>query len=106
MMIPDFYQDMKPEILEVFSVSKDAIHMHVGFMAQMFAYVSRWGKVWLILTPVFLSLMMEMLDAYTASEEGRSFLLAAHIHDLINTNFIPVIVYFIISRDPSDHRYT
>lgn len=105
-MIPQMYQAIKPEILEIFSVSKDAIHMHVGFGAFLFAYLSRWKKIWLVMTPITLSLVMEMLDAYTDYGHARGFMWASHLHDLLNTNFIPVIVYFIIARDPSDRRYT
>jgi hypothetical protein len=103
-MISDFYQNSKPVILELFSLTKDAIHIHVGFLAFILAFIffKRLRFSWkLLLFPLGLSLTMEILDAISDLGRVHRLLPPAYLHDLINTNFIPIVltlVYTFIQR--------
>jgi hypothetical protein len=100
-MIARLYQDLKPMILDVLLVSKDAIHIHVGFLAFVFAFTIAPKKrraLYLIGIPFTLSLVMELLDFCSDMSEGRSFVFSHHLHDLLNTNFIPVVLTLILTK--------
>ncbi len=89
------YQKMKPIILELFQVSRDAIHMHVGFgcLVLVLFFSSKKLNSFQVLIPGFiLSIIMEILDLRDDYAVSKTVNIAASIHDLINTNFIPVVL--------------
>ncbi len=93
------YQDLKPVIMEVFGLSRDAIHMHVGFLAYLASFLwmkkSRFSRKVLVF-PVGLSLLMELFDLVSdLGRVGRPFPWA-YAHDLLNTNAIPVMLFFVL----------
>lgn len=95
----EFYQSAKPVIIKVLSLSKDAVHIHVGFLAFVLAYllIPKWRESWkILLIPFGLSLGMELLDAIADYHRLGRFLPFAYVHDLLNTNFIPVISFFVL----------
>lgn len=96
-MNPLFYQDFKIIIIKIVHLSKDAIHIHVGFFALMAMLLLSRKKLYqpiILLAPFILSLMMEALDIWGDINIGRRANIPASIHDLINTNLIPVCLLF------------
>ena len=92
------YQSLKPILVELLGLSKDAIHMHVGFacfIAVLF-FTKRSVSSFKVLIPGFiLSLLMEFMDMRDDYNLGRSLNVVATLHDLINTNFIPLVICFM-----------
>jgi len=86
---------MKPVLVELLGLSKDAIHMHVGFASFVLVILitKKSASSFRVLIPGFiLSLFMEFMDMRDEHYLGRNPNIVATIHDLINTNFIPVII--------------
>lgn len=101
-MIPAQYQQFKLIIFEIFSLSRDAIHIHVGFAALILALLLTRKKLhqWSILLPTFiLSVLMEALDIWDELNTIGHVLIAASLHDLLNTNFIPFILVLWARRE-------
>ena len=97
MFNPFIYQRMKPVIVEILGLSKDSIHIYVGFFAYLLCHFL-WKKKRhspLILVPgIALSLVMEIMDFWGDAIMGRDLQYLASLHDVINTNLIAVIVFF------------
>ncbi len=91
----ELYQALKLPVLEILSLSKDAVHIHVGFLAFLLGRYLRGPRLSALLFPLGLSLIMEMLDAIADQRRSGVFYLGAHLHDLINTNGIPLVVQLI-----------
>lgn len=86
---------MKPVIMELFSLSRDAIHMHVGFacLIAVILFTKKEISSFQTILPGFLfSLLMELMDVRDDYSIGRGPDIVAGIHDLINTNFIPLVI--------------
>jgi hypothetical protein len=95
----EFYQGMKPVLVELLSLSKDAIHIHVGFLAFVAGLMLLRRLDWkALLFPLVLSLLMELLDFLMDLRRLGYPLWTAYLHDLINTNFIPVTIYVVLRR--------
>jgi hypothetical protein len=89
------YQSVKLILLELFGLSKDAIHVHIGFLVfALTAVVSRRGfRDWRVVLPgLVLSCLMEILDLRDHYAWSGRWLVWASLHDLMNTNWIPFAV--------------
>ena len=89
------YQNFKLIILDVLSLSKDAIHIHIGLLVFFLAVVlwRRWQLDILALLPVFLVAGgMEVLDLRDDLESLGYMRWSASLHDLINTIFWPTLI--------------
>lgn len=101
-MNPLIYQDFKLVIIGIVQLSKDAIHIHVGFFALMATLLltrKKMHQASVLLGPLILSSMMEILDIWGELSVGRRANIPASVHDLINTNLIPVVLYFWARRE-------
>lgn len=101
-MIPSQYQQFKLIIIEILSLSRDAIHIHVGFAALILTLLFSRKKLhhWSILLPSFiLSVLMETLDVWDELNTIGRVLVGASLHDLINTNLIPFILVVWARRE-------
>lgn len=90
-----WYQALKPVLLEFFGLTKDAIHIHVGFFSLVLVLLVTKKKLssWKILIPGFcLSLLMEIHDLRDDYVYGVALHLGASLHDLVNTNLIPIVL--------------
>jgi hypothetical protein len=90
-----WYQALKPVLLELLGLTKDAIHIHVGFFSLVLVLIVSKLKLssWKILIPGFcLSLLMEIHDLRDDYVYGEALHFSASLHDLINTNLIPLVL--------------
>lgn len=86
---------MKPVLVELLGLSKDAIHMHVGFacfVITIFVWKKNVSSFKVLIPGLIVSLLMEMMDMRDDNNLGRSPNVVASLHDLINTNFIPFVI--------------
>lgn len=89
------YQSIKPVLVELLGLSRDAIHMHVGFACFIATLLITKRSVtsFKVLVPgIILSVLMELMDIRDDYNLGRGPNIPAMIHDLINTNFVPVVI--------------
>lgn len=96
-MNPLLYQDFKIIIIKIVHLSKDAIHIHVGFfvlMAMLLLSKKKLHQPSILFAPFILSFLMEVLDVWGDLSVGRRANIPASLHDLINTNLIPVCLFF------------
>ncbi|HEY0512141.1 MAG TPA: hypothetical protein VGH73_09570 [Thermoanaerobaculia bacterium] len=83
------YQIFKLWVLAVIPLTKDAIHVYVGFVGLLVALIvfRRRLSSYQALIPGFLvSLLMEVFDL----RDGYS--VAASVHDIVNTNLMPLVL--------------
>lgn len=97
-----YYQQLKPIVNELLGLTNDAIHMHIGFFALIatLIIVKKRMNPWLYLVPGFvLSILMEILDIRDDYVYGSRMHFVRNLHDIINTNLIPVVVvwFFYVS---------
>lgn len=93
--------------MDFFGLSKDAIHIHVGFLCLAFYLVLSRKKLssFIVLLPGFcLSLIMEILDLRDVYVYGGPLQLGASLHDILNTNFIPFILV-VLAKTRRIHIY-
>ena len=95
------YQEMKPIILNFLHVSRDAIHIHIGFGCLVLTLLftkKKLNSFYSILPGFIVSVIMEILDLKD-DYFGRGVLnFGAGLHDLVNTNFIPFILVLLAKR--------
>lgn len=93
-----FYQSIKPIIEEVLGLSRDAIHIHIGFMCFFIAALVMRKKLTpqLLIPGLVVSVAMEVMDVYDSMKFGKIYV-AASVHDLVNTNLIPVMIYVLLA---------
>jgi hypothetical protein len=83
------YQIFKLWVLAVIPLTKDAIHIYVGFACLFVALIlfrRRLSSYQALIPGLLVSLAMEALDL----RDGYT--LAASIHDVINTNLLPFVL--------------
>ena len=94
------YQSIKLCLLEIFNLSKDAIHIHIGIGVFFIASIV-WTKgriKTLCLLPVFcVALLMEVLDFRDDLNSFGYPRWSASIHDFVNTVFWPT-VFVLLNR--------
>lgn len=96
-----FYQSLKPVILELLGLTRDAVHIHVGFfcLVLVLLFTQKKANSWFVLLPGFLvSLMMEFMDLWDDYHARHVLNFMASLHDLINTNLIPVVIVLLVRR--------
>ena len=83
------YQDFKLLWLSVLPITKDAIHIYIGFLALVVALIvfrRRITSYWALVPGLVVSLAMEVFDLRDGFGWGAS------LKDLVNTNLIPFLL--------------
>lgn len=94
------YQRIKLVILSLLPLTKDAIHVYLGCTSLLAtAVLLRWPLAsYRVLVPgVLLSVAMEVADLRDGLREGQ-LNWAASVHDLVNTNLIPLVIVLLARR--------
>src|SRR4029079_12418426 len=84
-----WYQLFKLWMLAVLPLTKDAIHVYIGFLCLLGALIvlrRRLTSYQALIPGLLVSITMEILDL----RDGYGW--AASIHDLINTNLLPFVL--------------
>jgi hypothetical protein len=95
------YQRIKLVVLSLLPLTKDAIHVYLGCASLLAtAALLRWPlSSFKVLVPgLLLSLGMEALDLRDGLREDHQWNWASSLHDLINTNLIPVVIVWLARR--------
>jgi hypothetical protein len=94
------YQRFKIEVLSVVHLSKDAVHVYIGVGCLLATVLLLRGRVkWKALLPgLIVSLAMEAVDLSDEWRVAHRFAWRASVHDVINTNAIPVVLVFVLRR--------
>ena len=95
------YQRFKLELLSLIPVSKDAFHVYLGCACLLLAalVLRRPLSSWSALLPgLVLSLAMEVFDLRDARRTTGEWRWHASLHDLVNTNLLPVVLVFVFRR--------
>ena len=83
------YQLLKLWLLAALPLTKDAIHVYIGFLCLLVALIvlrRRLTSYWTLLPGLVVSVTMEIFDL----RDGYGW--TASIHDLINTNLMPFVL--------------
>src|SRR5512147_3187044 len=83
------YQLLKLWLLAALPLTKDAIHVYIGFLCLLVALIvlrRRLTSYWALLPGVLVSVTMEFFDL----RDGYGW--TASVHDLINTNLMPLVL--------------
>lgn len=84
-----YYQLFKLWWLAVLPLTKDAIHIYIGFVLLLIALIvfrRRLSSYQALIPGLLVSLVMEVFDL----RDGYS--LGASVHDIINTNLLPFVL--------------
>jgi hypothetical protein len=94
------YQRFKIELLSIVHLSKDAVHVYIGVGCLLASLLLLRGRVrWKALLPgLAVSLAMEAVDLSDEWRVGRGLKWRASVHDVLNTNAIPVVLVFVLRR--------
>jgi hypothetical protein len=94
------YQRVKLVVLSLVPLTKDAVHVYIGCGCLLgAAALLRWPlSSFRVLVPgLLVSLAMEVVDLRDGLREDN-LNLGASLHDLVNTNLIPLIVVWLARR--------
>jgi hypothetical protein len=83
------YQIFKLWVLAAIPLTKDAIHVYIGFLCLLVGLVvfrRRLSSYQALIPGLVVSLLLEVLDL----RDGYS--LTASLHDIVNTNLMPVVL--------------
>jgi hypothetical protein len=83
------YQIFKLWWLAVLPLTKDAIHVYIGFLCLLIALIvfrRRLTSYWAVVPGLVVSVLMEILDL----RDGYNWIASAK--DLVNTNLIPLVL--------------
>ena len=83
------YQIFKLWWLAVLPLTKDAIHIYIGFLCLLIALIvfrRRLTSYWAVVPGLVVSVLLEILDL----RDGYDWVASAK--DLVNTNLIPVVL--------------
>ena len=89
------FQGLKFQVLDLVSLSRDAVHMHIGIAVFLLTVVIRKKERmdWLCLLPVYaLAVSTELLDLRDCLSSLGHVRWSAGIHDILNTVFWPTVV--------------
>jgi hypothetical protein len=94
------YQRAKIVLLSLVDLSKDAVHIYIGFGCLVATLVLMRGRVrWRALLPgLIVSLAMEAADLRDNWRDDQRLHWRASLHDVLNTNAIPVILVALLRR--------
>ncbi|HEX4959872.1 MAG TPA: hypothetical protein VF173_03465 [Thermoanaerobaculia bacterium] len=84
-----WYQTFKLWVLAILPLTKDAIHVYVGFVCLLGALIvlrRRLSSFQALIPGLVISIAMEVLDL----RDG--FPWPASVHDLVNTNLLPFVL--------------
>lgn len=100
------FQTLKLQIVELLSLSKDAIHIHIGMSVFILAVII-WGKgqiTFKCLIPVcIVALGLEVMDLTDDFNSVGYFRWANSLHDFINTVLWPVIIV-VLNKKLKNHQ--
>lgn len=95
------YPELKDLILSLVHLTKDAVHIYVGFLCLLVSVIvlrRSLASYSALILGLIVSCLMEILDLrYTLIITG-SLHLAGSLHDLINTNLIPFLLVLLARR--------
>jgi len=99
---------LKLHILDLVSLSRDAVHIHIG-LAVFFMAVLLWekGKVTLscVVPVLVVAIGMELFDLYDNFGSTGSMRWLNSLHDIINTILWPVLIaMFFWIKESSVHK--
>jgi len=83
------YQLLKLWLLDTLPLTKDAIHVYIGFFCLLVALVvfrRRLASYWALVPGLLVSVTMEIVDL----RDGYGW--TASVEDLINTNLMPFVL--------------
>ncbi len=86
------YQIFKLAVMSVLPLTKDAIHVYIGFLCLLVALIVLRRKItsfWALVPGLVVSLAMEVFDL----RDG--FTLVESAKDLVNTNLIPLLLVLL-----------
>ena len=89
------YDHLKNLIISILHLSKDATHIYIGFFSLIAAVVFLRKPLTssvVLLPGLLISFGIEVLDLLVDYLESHSIRWGASIHDLMNTNLIPVLL--------------
>jgi hypothetical protein len=94
------YQRAKIVLLSMVDLSKDAVHIYIGFGCLVATLILMRGRVrWKGLLPgLILSLAMEAADLRDDYRTRGRLRWAASAHDVVNTNAIPLMLVALLRR--------
>ncbi|MBU3003244.1 hypothetical protein [Paraglaciecola arctica] len=100
------FQTLKLQIVELLSLSKDAIHIHIGMSVFILAVVV-WGKgkiTFKCLIPLcIVALGLEVMDLTDDFNSVGYLRWANSLHDFINTVLWPVIIV-VLNKQLKKHQ--
>jgi len=83
------YQLLKLWLLAALPLTKDAIHVYIGFLCLLVALIvfrRRLTSYWALVPGLVVSVTMEIFDL----RDGYGW--TASVHDLVNTNLMPFVL--------------
>lgn len=83
------YQIFKLWVLAVIPLTKDAIHVYIGFLCLLIGLVvfrRRLSSYQALIPGLVVSLLLEVFDL----RDGYS--VSASLHDIVNTNLMPLVL--------------
>jgi len=83
------YQLFKLWVLAVIPLTKDAIHVYIGFvclLTGLLVFRRRLSSYQALIPGLVVSLLLEVFDL----RDGYS--VSASLHDIVNTNLLPVVL--------------
>jgi len=86
------YQLWKLWWVSILPLTKDAIHIYIGFLCflgSLIVWRRKLTSFWALLTGFLLSLVMEYFDL----RDGFGW--AASLHDVVNTNLLPLVLVLL-----------
>ena len=92
------FQGFKHDIVHLASLSKDALHVHVGLVIFLVAAaIARKGlrSVFPLVTVAVVALAGELLDARDDFRHLGHWRIGASLHDFINTMFWPTALWLL-----------
>ncbi len=92
------FHSMKHEIVQFASLSKDALHIHVGLAVFLLAAaVARKGlrSVFPLIAVLAVALLGELLDARDDFRKFGHWRFGASLHDFVNTVFWPLTLWLL-----------
>ncbi len=95
------YPELKDLILSIVLLTKDAVHIYVGFLCLLVSVIilrRSLASYSALILGLIVSCIMEILDLRHNLIFTGSVHLAGSLHDLINTNLIPCLLVFLARR--------
>lgn len=93
-----FYQSIKPVIGDFLQLSRDAIHIHIGFACLILTLLltkKKLSSLTVLLAGFILSLLMEVMDLWDDYHLRGITNWGASLHDIVNTNLIPFVLVIL-----------